>query len=262
MTDTIDYSALDIPQFNEAIFFTRSDWTPTPPGAADHFIEVAADVRLGARSYPATGPIGTVIYFHGNGEVASDYDNIAELYHEQSLSLFVADFRGYGRSNGSPSFTTMASDAHKVLDYVKNLTGKGKEAPLFIMGRSLGSHSAVELAARRPGDLKGFILESGFAHVSRLARRLGVAASAPALDGIEQAMNARVKGITLPVLIIHGEEDTLVPPQNAYSFYKMVGSPDKTLLTIPGAGHNDIMNVGMEDYFGAIGKFARRLASH
>ncbi|HLC23231.1 MAG TPA: alpha/beta hydrolase, partial [Dehalococcoidia bacterium] len=195
------------------------------------------------------------------GEVASDYDDIAPLYHKLGASLFVADYRGYGRSNGSPSFASMAADAHKVLDYVRALVGKRQDrGELFVMGRSLGSHSAIELAWCCAAGLRGLILESGFAHVSRLLKYHVPPEAAPKLEAFEKGIEARVKAMKLPVLVVHGEEDTLVPQQHAYRFYENVGSADKTLLTIPGAGHNDIMIVGMREYFAAIEKFVKRLS--
>ena len=261
MTGTVDYSVLDIPEFHGIIFYPRPDWSAPPPGASDHTIPVGDGIAVAGRHYPSPHPIATILFFHGNGEVASDYDDIAPLYHKLGASLFVADYRGYGRSSGSPGFASMASDAHKALDYAQALVGKSQDSgALFVMGRSLGSHSAIELAWCCAASLRGLILESGFAHVSRLLKYHRPPGAAPKLEAFEKGIEARVKAMKLPVLVVHGEEDTLVPPQHAYRFYENVGSADKTLLTIPGAGHNDIMIVGMREYFAAIEKFVKRLS--
>ena len=66
---------------------------------------------------------------------------------------------------------------------------------------------------------------------------------------------ARVKSIGIPLLVIHGGADTLVPIERARELYEGVGSTDKTFVTIQGAGHNDIMAVDTEQYFQAIRDF-------
>jgi len=81
----------------------------------------------------------------------------------------VADYRGYGRSGGQPTFSNTAADARVILRYfLDTLELNGYTGPIFVMGRSLGSLSAVELASNYPEEMKGLILESGFADLGRL----------------------------------------------------------------------------------------------
>jgi alpha-beta hydrolase superfamily lysophospholipase len=127
--------------------------------------------------------------------------------------------------------------------------------PLFVMGRSLGSLSAVELAVSYTKELKGLIIESGFASAGKLLMYLGTLVSFPQLEEFEKANLDKIRSITMPVLIIHGEWDELIPFEQAEVFYQNAGSTDKKLLPIPQAGHNDIMLVGMEQYFKAIKEF-------
>src|SRR4051812_29019211 len=95
----VDYSLLDDSGLSNMIFFPRRESRPPTGGAEDVDIEVAPGVRLGGRFYPANPLWPTILYFHGNGEVASDHDPIAPLYHERAqANLLVVDFRGYGRS--------------------------------------------------------------------------------------------------------------------------------------------------------------------
>jgi uncharacterized protein len=126
---------------------------------------------------------------------------------------------------------------------------------LFVMGRSLGSLSAVELAVSYPQDLKGLIIESGFASAGKLLMYLGTLISFPRLEDFEKAALERLRSITMPILIIHGECDEIIPFEQAEVLYQNVGSKDKRLLRIPGAGHNDIMLIGMEQYFQAVSEF-------
>jgi len=263
MVREVDYSVLDLPQFQQLIFYTRAYWTEPPSGTADHMVSVEGGISVSCRFYPVARSSPSILFFHGNGEVACEYDDIAPLYHQQGINLFVADYRGYGRSGGRPTFANMVADAHPVFDYVRRTLKRGEyDHSLFVMGRSLGSHSAIELATSHADQMQGLILESGFAHVPRLLRHHGLSVAAPNLDEFEEAVQERVKSITLPVLVIHGEWDTLVPPENATNFYQNAGSADKTLLTIPRAGHNDIMYVELDQYFSAIGTFVSRLNSN
>ncbi|MGZ3493753.1 MAG: alpha/beta hydrolase, partial [Thermodesulfobacteriota bacterium] len=104
----------------------------------------------------------------------------------------------------------------------------------------------------------GVIIESGFPSVVRIMFHLGVPALGMGLEKIDQQWMERIKKIFLPILIIHGELDSLVPLQNAKDIYQSLGSQDKKLLVIPSATHNDIMLVGFKDYFKAIREFVEK----
>jgi esterase/lipase len=123
------------------------------------------------------------------------------------------------------------------------------------MGRSLGSIAALELASRYQEELKGLIIESGFPSVARIMFHLGIRAQVMGLEKIDQECLERIKKIFLPTLIIHGDQDSLVPLENAKAIYQHLGTREKKLLIIPSATHNDIMLVGFNDYFNAIQRF-------
>lgn len=256
MRAPLDFSVLDTPDLLQFVFYPRSDSTPPPKGAADHLIPVADGVSVAGRFYPLAPGAPSILYFHGNGEVASDYDGIAPLYHQIGVNLFVADYRGYGRSGGTPTFSNMAADAHRVLAYFLERVRKGA-GPLFMMGRSLGSQPAIELAAGHPEELSGIIIESGFAHSAPLVGFFGIPVDGVRLAEFERAALQRLGAITLPILILHGERDSIVPHEQARILYEHFGSRDKTLVTIPGADHNTILWVGTEQYFSALGEFIR-----
>jgi len=251
-----DYSILDQPEVLQFIFYPRGEWTPLPPGASDYLVPVDEGVSISCRFYPASAGSPCILFFHGNGEVACDYDGIAPLYNREGISLFVADYRGYGRSGGWPNFADMTADAHPIFNFfVNTVRSLGHSGTLFLMGRSLGTHSTLELASHYPEHLSGLIVESGSANMARLLRFLSTPVDPDRLRNLEEAVAARVRSITLPILILHGEWDTLIPPSYAYYLFETVGSEVKRLEIIPGAGHNDIMLVGMDQYFSAIKEF-------
>jgi len=256
MAKRIDYSPLDQPHILAFVFYPRQDWAPPPPGAADHSVPVAEGISVSCRFYPVNESSPTILYFHGNGEVVCDYDGIAPLYNREGINLFVADYRGYGRSGGSPSFSNTVADAYVIFDYFRDtLRDSGYSGPLFVMGRSLGSLSAVELASNRDEEMSGLIIESGFAGAGRLLTFIVPVFESAQLDEFDRANMENIGAITMPVLIIHGERDAIIPYEQAQVFYRNVGSQDKKLLTIPRAGHNDLMLIGMEQYFSSIREF-------
>ncbi|MEE9198357.1 MAG: alpha/beta fold hydrolase [Dehalococcoidia bacterium] len=250
-----DYTLLDIPEIIQFMFYPRADWQPPPPGATDHRFPVGEGVHLTGRLYPHSEDAPSILFFHGNGEVASDYDDIAPLYHEAGVNLFVVDYRGYGRSEGTPTVSTMVSDTHAIMDaFCGILDREGYAGRVYVMGRSLGAYCAVELAARYPSRIEGLITESGSAAISRVLSYFDLRRD-PAVDELEQRHREKVRGITIPLLVIHGDQDTLVPIELGRDLYDSVSSAEKRFVTIEGAGHNDIMDIGRKRYFQAIKEF-------
>ena len=247
-----DYSALDDLGISMNAFYPRKNWTPASPGVIDHQVDVDVDVSLSCRFFPVSEAAPNILFFYGNGETASDYTDIAPLYNQIGINFFVADYRGYGRSGGWPSFTTMLADSARVLDYVEgSLKSEGYTGRVFVMGRSMGRHSAFELAANHGDRLGGVIIESGRPALANFAYGL------PPEDAkaLEAAYFAKVSSISIPSLVIHGEQDTLAPVAQAVQMHECFRSSDKRLLIIPGAGHNDLLYRGLNEYMAAIKEF-------
>jgi hypothetical protein len=254
-----DYSLIDQPSILMYIFYPRRDFTPCPENAFDLSVPVGDHVSIFCRFYMGHPQWPWVLFFHGNGEVVSDYDEMAPLYHQRSLNLVVADYRGYGKSDGVPTLTNLVQDAHKIFKGVREeLFQRGPRKDLWIMGRSLGSISAIELAYRYPDAIKGIIIESGFPSVVRIMMHLGIPVRNTPLERIDQECLEMIERIFIPTLIIHGEMDTLVPLKEANDLYRHLGTDAKEMLVIPSANHNDIMFIGFQKYFDAIQQFIER----
>ena len=248
----VDYSALDHIGISMNAFYPRKNWAAAPPGASDHAVAVADGISLSCRFFSAAVTAPNILFFYGNGETASDYNGIAPLYTRIGVNFFVADYRGYGRSGGWPSFTTMLADSVKALDYVAGmLQSQDYTGGIFVMGRSMGRHSAFELAANHGGRLGGVIIESGRPILGNFVYGLPPQEA----ETLETAYHEKVASIAIPSLVIHGEEDTLAPVQQAIQMHRLFRSDNKRLLTIPGAGHNDLLYYGMDEYFSAIKEF-------
>lgn len=253
----MDYSVIDSSSLPHYLFYPRKDFSEPPEGAQDLMVTVEENTEVHCRLYTGDNHRNPwLLYFHGNGEVASDYDFIAPYYTNKGLNLAVADYRGYGKSSGSPSFRAVIEDAQQILRSFKDFLEQNYKSSdsLWVMGRSLGSISALELAHSCPEDLNGVIIESGFISVVKLIRHLGLP-SPGNLSPLEEAAQQKAAAIKLPALIMHGERDHIVPVEQGEELYRTLGSEQKKLFTIPMAGHNDIFFVETENYLREIKTF-------
>jgi hypothetical protein len=127
---------------------------------------------------------------------------------------------------------------------------------LFVMGRSLGSAPAIEVAYHYQQQLNGLIIESGFASGRNQLMRLGMShLFRDVQDPIGFGNHLKIKEVTIPTLIIHGDEDDIIPVTEGRMLYDLSGSQEKYSLYIPHAGHNDIMIIGLDMYMKSIAKF-------
>ena len=253
----VDYSVLDNSVGSTRSFYPQRHWTKTPESAVDYAVNVADGVQLSCRFHAVDRANPTVLFFYGNGETAAGYDHIAPHYNEIGANFFVADYRGYGASGGTPGFTTMLADAHVVLDGLREAMAElDVSGPVYVMGRSMGRHAAGELAVSAADRINGVIIESGRPNLGRFADGLEPAV----IQALENDYHAKFYSIDIPALVIHGEWDELAPLQDAVDMHDKFKTRNKRLEIIPGAGHNDLMYVGYQQYFSAIRDFITRYA--
>ena len=235
------YQILDHPEILASIFHPRPEVgaRPTNDDVSDHLIQVDIDIHVGARFHCASRTGANLLFFHGNGEIVADYDELGPLFGKLGINLLAADYRGYGLSSGTPSTSTMMSDCHIIFQYVRDWLKEQQFAgPLIIMGRSLGSASALELASQHQASVNGLIIESGFAYAAPLLRLLGVDTQRLGFKEEEGFINIeKIKRYKGPTLIIHAEFDHIIPFTDGFDLYKASGAQDKSLLKIEGANH-------------------------
>ena len=257
-----NYSRIDRPEINSVLFYPRLDpvWI-----AADQYVEavmilVSAGGVVSSLWTETKKSSATILFFHGNGELASEYINIAGLFLKMDIRLICVDYRGYGRSSGNPTVSLMMEDAHDILKYVSSQINKNEEL-LVIMGRSLGCASALEIAAIYGDQIDGLIIESGFAETLPLLRTLGADPDYLKIreeDGF--ANNEKIKSFPKPLLIIHAENDFLIPVNQAEKLFAAASSQQKKFLKILNAGHNDIFFTGMKAYLAAVNELIKAAA--
>lgn len=224
-------------------------------------VPVGGGVGVAARYHPSDLSLPTILHFHGNGEIVPDYDGIAPAFHSAGASFVSAEYRGYGSSTGSSSTSSLLDDAPLVLDYViAFLRERGHTGPLVVMGRSLGSAPAIELGSTRGDDIAGLIVESGFARTPPLLALFGISLASLGIGETSGMDNEdKMARVRMPLLVLHAQWDTLLPPWNGERIHERGASDEKTLVMVPNADHNTIMAFGGRPYWGAIGEFLAAL---
>jgi len=258
----IDYSDLDRPEILMFLFHPRPELRDPGSGnrGEDLLIPVETDVVVGARFHMTEESAPNILFFHGNGEIVADYDELGSAYSRFGINFLPVDYRGYGRSTGQPTITAMMRDSHLIFDFVKKwLPDKGYKGPLILMGRSLGSASVLELASHYKDQIDGLIVESGFAFSGPLLQLLGINLRAINFSEEMGLGNLdKIQRFDKPTLIIHAEFDHIIPFSDGQALYDASPSSDKTLLKIPNANHNDIFMRGFSEYMAAVGTLAQK----
>ncbi|MHA1166196.1 MAG: alpha/beta hydrolase [Candidatus Hodarchaeales archaeon] len=224
----------------------------------DRVTSISEGIKIVSRCHIINCEKPLIILFHGNGETAVDYEGLGfvNAFKRQGINTIVTDYRGYGDSTGKPSMRAIIEDAKEIFD--KLISSLGIKGPIFVMGRSLGSAPAIELAVKRADKIKGLIIESGFAHTYELFRRLGVPQRMLDPRAEKHFSNIRkIKMVDVPLLVIHGENDCIIPVRDGKDLYRDVLTKRKKIIIIKGAGHNDIWYRGQKEYLSAVIEFIR-----
>lgn len=201
--------------------------------------------------FPVSGKSPVLLFCHGNaGNISHRIENIKFLV-KRDISVFIFDYRGYGQSSGRPSEKGIYIDGIAAYDY---LTEIEKISPdrIVIFGRSIGGAVAIEVALQR--KVRCLIIESTFTSTKDMAKTIfPFFIFSPFLPHHYNNI-LKIAGVTIPKLIIHGEDDNIVPFSMGNKLFAQATEP-KLFLPIHGAGHNDTYVVGGEDYFEAIVNF-------
>ena len=240
-------------------FVDRMVFQPTPGvdlrpeeiglDAEELFLETEDGVRIHAYWLPEPGARRALLLLHGNAGNASHRLPIAALLRELGVHVLLIDYRGYGLSEGRPSEAGVYADARAGLAHLRGARGLPEER-VVVFGTSLGGAVAVDLARGRP--LAGLILESTFS----AARDVGRVHFGPlaALAGRRFDSLSKIGELRCPVLFLHGDRDEIVPQALGRRLFDAAPEP-KRFETLPGAGHNDTVEVGGRRYLERIAAF-------
>ena len=210
-------------------------------------------VRLHGWHIPAVSTRGTLLFFHGNaGNISHRLDSI-RIFHKLNLSVFIFDYRGYGRSEGSPSEAGTQSDARAAWRFLTEERGiaPGK---IIVFGRSLGAAVAAQLATHtQPGAL---IIESAFTSVPDVAAEIYWWLPVRWLTRFDYATRDYVAQGQGPVLVVHSPEDEIIPYRHGEAIFTAAHAP-KEMLRLRG-GHNDGFLLSGEHYVQGLDGFLSR----
>jgi hypothetical protein len=254
---------IDDPRISNVVFYPRKIKIPEEmsPNVKALKFQISEEILIGGFCYIKDKNLPTILLFHGNGEIASDYQHSAPIYFNYGVNLAVADFRGYGFSTGNPVYSGLINDAYPIFQIFKDwMAENGFKNSLFVQGRSMGSVCAAEIGSHDPEDLKGIIFESGFASLyDMMTRVFGVGGPDITPEALSEFSNdTRIKKCHKPVLIIHGTLDMIIPNEQARLIHDAIPEGvDKELVMIKGAGHNDI-SFHEKEYFIPLKKFIEK----
>lgn len=239
----------------DSIFFPRKSYIKKDE--KDILVTVSEGVEIGVRRFLINKNSPTIIYFHGNAELAQEYDSIARFYNDFGMNFIVSDYRGYGLSNGRPDMYNVQSDSIRIFDYIVfALDNDDFNGEIIVMGRSLGSVSVCEIISKRVDKVDKCIIESGFATEFPILELMNIKAkdiSYSLSDGFENL--SKLKKYKKPIYFIHSDMDHIIPISEANLMLKECSSTNKELFVVKNANHNNIINVIGDTYFKKIKKF-------
>jgi fermentation-respiration switch protein FrsA (DUF1100 family) len=224
--------------------------TPADVGLVfeDLYFATSDGVRLNGWYIPHPDAALTLLWCHGNaGNISHRVQNIRLLHDYLRINIFIFDYRGYGRSQGSISEAGTYLDGLAAVEFLRERY-QLKPSQLVIFGRSLGAAVAAELAIR--SDSLALILESPFVSVPEMARVVFPLLPLGPLLSTQYNTVEKVQRVKVPVFILHGEQDEVVPFAQGRKVFDAAAEP-KRFYAIRGAGHNDTYVVGGEPYFAA-----------
>jgi hypothetical protein len=217
-------------------------------GAEDVWLTAQDGVKLhGWYASPPEARLAT-LFLHGNaGNVTHRVQAIITI-REAGSAVLVLDYRGFGKSEGSPSEEGVTLDAEAAFAWLRN---KGFEANRIVLhGESLGTAVAVDLATRKP--CAGLVLEAPFTSASDVAGTVVPLLGRTLVSGFNSL--DRIKRVKVPVMVIHGTQDEVIPFRMGKELFEAANEP-KRFWAVEGAGHNDIVEAAGPAYAKQLSEF-------
>jgi fermentation-respiration switch protein FrsA (DUF1100 family) len=224
----------------------------------DVFFVTEDGVRLHGWFVPGQGSPVTLLWYHGNaGNISHRLENLALLHHRVGASVFIFDYREYGRSEGEISKAGTFRDAFAAFRYLHSRSDLDPGL-IVLFGRSLGTALATAVAAEQ--RCLGVILESAFTSTDDVMRMYFPFLPALPAGTVKYDTIDLIEKVTVPKLIIHGEHDEIIPLWMGERLYE-AAPPPKEFYLIRDATHNDTYLVGGEDYFIKLKEFIKGLGA-
>jgi pimeloyl-ACP methyl ester carboxylesterase len=207
-------------------------------------IPVEEGVELAAWHITRPEARATVLAFGGNGSLMATSTELVRALLSLPVNVLLADYRGYGESDGRPTVAALKADARKVLDHLTGPLGVPVEK-VVLHGHSLGSFAALQLANEL--SVGAVVLEAPVSNLRELTRGMVPWLVRPLVSFeiapvlLAEDNVSRMASLDEPLLIVVGAEDQITPRSMAQSLLERVpGSIDARLVVVPGASHDDL----------------------
>jgi fermentation-respiration switch protein FrsA (DUF1100 family) len=216
---------------------------------------IADGTRLVAWHARAKQERCTFLYFHGNAGNIADRLDVLEALAEIGVSTFAVDYRGYGKSAGTPSGPGILADADGAWAHLTLRMGVPANR-VVLFGKSLGGACAIDLAYRVPA--KGLVVQSAFTSISDVAAR--VMPLFPAKWFLRENMNSVMKigAAKCPTLVVHSKDDEIVPFAHGAKLFEAAPDP-KWFAEYSGVGHNELIAVRRAEWLKDLSEFLDRI---
>ena len=184
----------------------------------------------------------TILYFHGNGASLAARSERISTFVNQGYGIYMMSYRGYSGSTGVPSERNNVADAKRAYD---TLIAKGiGPADIVLYGESLGTGVAVQVAAKK--QVSGLILDAPYTSTVDVAKICYPYLPSRLFMRDRYETKKSIGKVRAPILIVHGEQDEVVPVKMGRALAKLVTSEVK-FVTFPKAGHTDHFEYGSFD---------------
>ena len=224
------------------LYFPERDIISTPAHAGLSYRDLEFEAGDGERLHgwwiDAQGESrGHVLLCHGNAGNVGDRIAHAELLSAAGFDVMLFDYRGYGRSSGRPDEDGTYRDARAARTCLLDQRGADPDRVVYL-GESLGGAVAIELATAHPPA--GLVLLSTFTSVRSVARKHYPFIPAALVPDAYPSID-RIRELHVPLLVLHGDNDDIVPLEQGQALYDAAPGP-KQMRVLSGAGHNDVID--------------------
>ena len=233
--------------------YPGGDWQPRGLTFEDAWFNATDGTKLHGWYVPHDHPRAVILIAHGNGgNITSRVEIVRALHDRYGTSVMIFDYRGYGRSDGSPDEAGILADGRAARAWLANRAGI-PENQIVLWGESLGGGVAVDLAA--DGGARGLILQSTFGAAADAAAYHFPWVPVRLLMRTKLDSAAKIADYHGPLLQVHGDKDQTVPIQSGRRLFEAANEP-KQFVLVPGGGHNDPYS---PQFFAALEKFLAEL---
>jgi hypothetical protein len=239
------------------IYFPQSQFDFSPEEFRLQYREAFFNTEDGERLhgwfFPAEKDSPVILHSHGNAGNISHRLDLVQPFLRRGLSVFLFDYRGFGKSSGRPSETGLYQDGLAAWSYLVEKERIASEN-IVLHGHSIGAAVAIEVALQK--KVRGLVIESAFTSTKEMAKTMALFALLSPIFPSHYNNLGKIPRVSAPKLIVHGQRDEIVPFAMGLKLFEAATDP-KFFYPVKDAGHNDVFVIGGEKYFEVFAEFAR-----